>query len=512
MQDTDKGTRGTMHFSHRLSGQMVTLQRSINEEFITVNGINKQTISRLLNGLLGGLIVMASAATANPVSDAGLSDEAVERAVLLRDSAVEGTRAYEWVERLTTEVGPRLGGSEGEARARSWATQTLEALGFSNVHVDPFTIDGWLRGEERAAVIAPFPQPLAITALGKSIATPAEGVEAEVVMFENLAALRRADPATVKGKIVYTGHAMQATQDGSSYGHSGRLRREGPSEAARKGAIAIMIRSIGTDSHRMPHTGATGYDEDVTPIPAVALSNPDADQLERIASRGLAIRVALTITPRALGEVRSGNVIADIPGRESPEQIVIIGGHLDSWDLATGAIDDGAGVAITLEAARLILASGWQPRRTIRLVLWGSEELGLLGGRHYAEQHKAHLRQHVIGTESDFGAGKIWQMTHSVNDAAKPIVDLIGQLVAPLGVAPGADNVRNAGPDLTPMIQAGMPGFRFVQDGMDYFDLHHTPDDTLDKIDPANLDQNVAAFVVFTWLAAESEVTDWGWQ
>ncbi len=492
--------------------QMVTLPLLIHKEFFTLDMIKKQVISVLFNGLIGGLVLTAASVTASPASDAGLSEEAVERAVLLRDSALEGTRAYEWVERLTTEVGPRLGGTEGEARARLWAMETLEGLGFSNVHIDPFTIDGWLRGEERAEVIAPFPQPLAITALGRSVATPSQGIEAEVVVFEDLAALRRADPALVKGKIVYAGHAMQATQDGSSYGHSGRLRWQGPSEAARKGAVAIMIRSIGTDSHRMPHTGGTGYDDDVTPIPAVALSNPDADQLERIALRGLPIRIALTVTPRALGQVRSGNVIADIPGRENPEEIVIIGGHLDSWDLATGAIDDGAGVGITLETARLIMASGWQPRRTVRLILWGSEELGLLGGRHYAEQHKNQLRRHVIATESDFGAGRIWQMTHSVNDAAKPLVELIGELVAPLGVAPGADDVRHSGPDLTPMIEAGMPGFRFTQDGSDYFDLHHTPDDTLDKIDPSNLDQNVAAYLVFTWLAAESEISDWGWQ
>lgn len=476
----------------------------------------QRPVRRACGILFAGLTVVLSltvgAATADVAPATGLTDEAVERAIALRDTATEGTRAYEWVERLTTEVGPRLGGTEGEARARSWAKNTLETLGFSNVHIDPFTIDGWLRGEEQAEILAPYPQPLSITALGKSVATPAQGLEGEVIFFENLTDLKRADPAAVKGKIVYAGHAMQATQDGSSYGHSGRLRREGPSVAARKGAVAIMIRSIGTDSHRMPHTGATSYDDDVMPIPAVALSNPDADQLERIALRGQPVRVALKVTPRALGEVSSGNVIAEIPGREHPEQIVIIGGHLDSWDLATGAIDDGAGVGITLEAARLILASGWQPRRTIRLILWGSEELGLLGGRHYVAQHNAQLRQHVAGTESDFGAGRVWKMTSSVNDAAKPLVDLIGQLVAPLGVAPGENDVRNAGPDLIPMIQAGMPGFRFMQDGSDYFDLHHTPDDTLDKIEPSTLDQNVAAFVVFTWLAAESELSDWGWQ
>jgi len=191
---------------------------------------------------------------------------------------------------------------------------------------------------------------------------------------------------------------------------------------------------------------------------------------------------------------------------------VVIGGHLDSWDLGTGAIDDGAGVAITLEAARMILASGLRPRRTIRLILWGAEEVGLLGGKAYVERHQNSLAKHVIGTESDFGAGRIWKITSRVNDEALPLVNLIARLVEPLGIAPGSNTVASSGPDLTPMIERGMPGFRFVQDGRDYFDLHHTPDDTLDKVSAENLDQSVAAYVVFTWLSANSDLNDWGWQ
>jgi len=212
------------------------------------------------------------------------------------------------------------------------------------------------------------------------------------------------------------------------------------------------------------------------------------------------------MSPQASTEAPSGNVIAEIVGRERPEEIVIIGGHLDSWDLGTGAIDDGAGVAITTAAAKMILDSGKRPRRTIRLILWGAEEVGLLGGYQYLEAHREQLAQHIIGTESDFGAERIWQLTAQVSPAGQAVVDIMSELLAPLGVARGSMDKSGAGPDLIPMVEAGLPSLRLVQNGMDYFDLHHTHNDTLDKIDPAALDQNVAAYVVFTWLAADSTV------
>lgn len=456
-------------------------------------------------------ITLSPTAFANPYAEAGVDESSVAHATMLRDRALAGSRAFDWVESLTTEVGPRLAGTEAEARGREWAVATLTEMGFANVRVEPFTIEGWERGREQAAVVSPFPQALSITALGGSVATPERGLEADVVAFENLAALERAEPGSLSGKIAYVGHAMRATQDGSHYGYFGRLRREGASIAASKGAVGLLIRSIGTDSHRMPHTGSMRYRDDVPRIPAGALSNPDADQIERMMARDVTVRVAMTLTPTFTGTVESGNVIAEIPGRDAPDEYVVIGGHLDSWDLGTGAIDDGAGIAITLETARQILAAGKTPRRTIRLIFWGAEEVGLLGGFAYREQHQDSLRQHVAGTESDFGARKIWRITSQVADDARPLVDLIAELVEPLGIAQAGRDVAGSGPDLTPMVRAGMPSFRFVQDGLDYFDLHHTHDDTLDKIDAADLDQNVAAFTVFTWLAADSSVNDWGW-
>ena len=462
---------------------------------------------RLCTVILAFLCVPTGWAT----TDTSYSQADVETAILLRDDAMSGTRAWNIVESLTTEVGPRLAGSEAEARARDWAVENLTRYGFENVRVEPFMIEGWRRGAETAEVVSPFPQKLAITSLGNSVATPANGVEAEVVLFESLAALRAAPDDSLKGKIAYVGHAMKRTQDGSSYGHFVQLRSAGAVEAGRRGAIATLIRSIGTDSHRMPHTGNMSYSSDVTPIPIAALSNPDADQLERMAQRGQSIRVKLTLTPSYTGVVESGNVVAELPGSDLADELVVIGGHLDSWDLGTGAIDDGAGVAITMEVLRRIKEAGLKPRRTIRLVLWGSEEVGLLGGYAYADKHKDTLRNHVIGTESDFGAGRIWKITRNINEQAKPVADKIAELVEPLGIAPGSNSARSSGPDLSPMNAQGFPGFRFVQDGSDYFDLHHTPDDTLDKIDPAAMDQNVAAYLVFVWMAANSNVSDWGW-
>ncbi|WP_439107694.1 M20/M25/M40 family metallo-hydrolase [Congregibacter sp.] len=436
----------------------------------------------------------------------GLSAGSIEHAISLRDTAMQGSMAYDIVESLTTEVGPRLAGTEAEARARDWAVAKLSALGFENVRVEPFTIPGWERGTESAELLAPYPQPLSLTTLGGSVATPDAGIEADVVFFPTLTDLEAAAAGSLNGKIAFVSHAMQKTQNGSSYGFHGRLRRSGASIAASKGAIAILIRSIGTDSHRMPHTGSMRYDPEVKKIPAAALSNPDADQLERIHARGKTMRVSLNVQPTFTGESTTGNVIVDIRGTEAPEEVVIIGGHLDSWDLGTGAIDDGAGVAIATAAAKLILDNGRRPKRSIRLILWGAEEVGLLGGFAYLERHKKDLENQIIGTESDFGAGKIWQLNSQVSEEAQPLVNKMAELLAPIGIAPGSSDSPGAGPDLTPLVRAGMPSLRLNQDGNDYFDLHHTADDTLDKINPHDLDQNVAAFAVFAWLAADTDL------
>lgn len=422
--------------------------------------------------------------------------------------AMAGSNAMAIVTSLTTEVGPRLAGSEAEARARVWAVKTLTEKGFANVRSEPFEMDAWERHEEGAEVLAPYPQPLSVTALGGSVPTEKNGLSAQVAVFETVEDLKRAPEDSLTGRIAYVGHAMQRTQDGSSYGYFNEARTDGPSIAAGKGAVGYLIRSVGTDSHRFPHTGSLRYREDMPRIPALALSNPDADQIERIAADGKTLSVRLMVDSSEVPAAQSGNVLAEVVGREVPQEIVVIGAHLDSWDLGTGAVDDGAGVGITMAALELIKDAGLAPRRTIRLVLWGAEEVGLLGANAYRDRHKEELAQHVIGSESDFGGGRVWKVTaDSQSEAGDRLFAEVARLLAPIGVAPGSDDQPGGGPDLYPLIAAGVPTSRLHQDGRDYFDLHHTADDTVDKLDAASLDQNVAAFAVFAWLVADSDVT-----
>ena len=459
------------------------------------------TCQRIAHALV--LYFTASASIADP-----LSRESLAHAEMLRARAMVGSNAMAIVTALTTEVGPRLAGSQAEARARVWAIKTLTEKGFANVRNEPFEMNAWERHEEGAEILTPYPQPLAVTALGGSVPTEEDGLSAEVELFETLEDLERVPAGSLSDRIAYVGHAMQRTQDGSSYGYFNKARTSGPSIAADKGAVGYLIRSVGTDSRRFPHTGSLRYQQGVPRIPALALSNPDADQLERIAEEGKTLSVRIKVDSSEVPAAQSGNVIAEVVGREAPEEVVVIGAHLDSWDLGTGAIDDGAGVGITMAALELIKDAGLAPRRTIRLVLWGAEEVGLLGANAYRDRYEATLGQHVIGSESDFGGGRVWKVTaDSHTDAGDALFAEIARLLAPIGIAPGSDDQPGGGPDLYPLIAAGVPTLRLHQDGRDYFDLHHTADDTVDKLDAASLDQNVAAFAVFAWLAADSEVS-----
>jgi carboxypeptidase Q len=410
--------------------------------------------------------------------------------------------AWDIVEGLTTEVGPRQAGTEAEARARAWAVRKLKALGFANVRSETYMMPTWVRGDERADIIAPFPHKLAIAALGNSGATPDVGMTGEVVMFKTFDAFKAAPDAEVKGKIVYVGHAMTPTQDGSSYGQFGNVRRQGPNIAAKKGAAAFIIRSIGTDKHRNPHTGGTAWEAGVTPIPSAAVSNLDANQIERIAARAKTpIRMKLLLTPKFLGMQESGNVIAEVPGTDRAAGLVVVGGHLDSWDLGTGAVDDGAGLAITTAAAKNILDRGKKPRRTIRIVWWGAEEVGIFGARAYFEAHKD--EQHALAAESDFGADRVWKVEFKLPATAKPLAERITLALAPLGIAAGTADAAG-GADTGPLVAAGVATIDLSQDGTRYFDLHHTPDDMVDMIDPVQIQQNVDAWTILLAQVADA--------
>lgn len=418
-------------------------------------------------------------------------------------SARNGRHGYEITRSLTTEVGARLAGTPAEARARDWALSKFREIGLKNVRVEPFNIQGWERGVETARILSPYPQDLIITALGGSVATPPDGIIAPVVYFESFEALQSAPETGLDGKIVFISGHMEKAPDGAGYGPANKKRRSGASEAGKRGASAVIIRSVGTDSHRFPHTGQMRYADGVTPIPIGALSAPDADQLERILQAGADIEMKLTLTPRVTGQKISGNIIGEIIGTDKADEIVLISAHLDSWDLGTGAIDDGAGIGISAGAAQVILQANLKPKRTIRVVAFGAEEVGLLGALAYASKHKDSLSQHVLATESDFGAGKPYEVHQGVASGH----DLIETMAKALGLPYKPERTTNGGPDIGPLHERGVPVMRFQQNGIDYFDLHHTPDDTFDKINAEDMAENVAAFATMAWIAANTDIT-----
>lgn len=454
-----------------------------------------------MNKLLTTLVVAATLTAAATAQD--IKPETAKNAAMLRDAALKSDLAYDILESITTEVGPRLAGSPGDFRAQDWAVAKFNELGFDKVYKEPVKIPYWKRIHERAEVIAPFPQPLYITALGGSVSTPEDGLQADVIQFETVEDLINAPEGIAKGKIVFISGRMMRHRTGKGYGMANGKRGRGPDEAAKKGALGLVIRSVGTDSHRNPHTGGTRYSGDVPKIPAGALSGPDADQLERILKRGKPVILKMDIKTQDMGEVTTYSVIGEITGREAPDEIVAIGGHLDSWDLGTGAIDDGAGVAITMATAAFIRDNlKERPRRTIRVVLFAAEEIGLYGGKQYAVAHQADLKNHIIGSESDFGAGKVWALSSKVSTNSVHVVDAMMALMAPLNVV-RSPNPANGGPDFGPMVRRGMPSIGLMQDGTKYFDLHHTPDDTFDKVSKEEMSQNMAAWAIFTYVAAE---------
>ncbi len=421
-------------------------------------------------------------------------------ALRLRDEALSDTLAYEITEGIGTEIGPRLAGTEAEARARTWAVAKLTALGFPEVRVEPFTVPLWVRGAEQAEIVTPFPQPLIITALGNSGATLPEGLTAEVFACANVATLEAATVDQIRGKIVFVSHGMVPTRDGSGYGQNRAVRGHAPTLASLKGAAAILIRSLGTNPHRHPHTGIQSFKDGAQPIPAAALSIADAEQLQRILQRGQPVRVHLVLTPRDLGTGPSGNVIAEIPGTDPAAGVVLVAGHLDSWDLSTGSVDNAAGCAIVASAALRVAQAG-PHRRTIRVVWFGSEEIGLLGGFEYIRVHGA--EKHAMIAESDMGADRIWRFDSKSPASAQPAIQRIATALASLGIEPGPTDDAS-GSDIGPLSERGVSTIELCQDATRYFDLHHTADDTLDKVDLKQLQQNVAAWTAMLAILANA--------
>jgi Zn-dependent M28 family amino/carboxypeptidase len=409
--------------------------------------------------------------------------------------------AWDFVEGITTEVGPRQAGTEAEARGRAWAMAWLKKNGFANVADEPVTMDTWVPGDiARARVTAPFAQDLVVLPLGNSAATPAGGIEAEVVFFPTVDDLRAAPDGSLAGKIAYISHQMRPAQDGSHYGFAGPARWVGPGIAASKGAVGAVIKSVGTDHHRNPHTGGTSFPEGVAAIPAGALSLPDAENLERMFERadGRPITLKLEMNPRQIGQTTSGNVVGEIVGRNPALPPVLLACHIDSWWNAPGAFDDGAGCAI-ISAAALRVKEAGAPLRTIRVLMAGAEETGLWGSKAYSE---AHLDEAIaVGLESDFGADRIWRFDSNFRESNPDLHKRIAAAVARFGVSSGREPATG-GADLNIVRDQKGALIDLQQDGTRYFDLHHTPDDTLDKIDKAQLRQNVAVWTMVVGILA----------
>ena len=399
----------------------------------------------------------------------------------LRERGLSDDTAWRLVESLTTEVGPRAAGSPGDAAAVAWAMREMQRLGFANVHTMDVTVPHWVRGDAQFAVVSPWPQPMPVLALGGSVGTGAEGIEAEAVMVRDVAALNALPAGAVKDRIVFFTNRMERTQDGSGYGKAVAVRATGPAVAGSLGALGVVIRSVSTSDVRFPHTGATRYRDDAPRIPAFAISNPDADALERQFASGKPVRLRLWSTSRELPAARSANVIGEIPGSDRAAEIVLLGAHLDSWDIGTGATDNASGSIAVLEAARLLGAlksSGIRPRRTIRFALFSGEEQGLFGSQYYVMRHAQEMPVHQAVLVLDNGTGRITGLPLQGRDE---LHDLWNTMLKPLA-ALGPFAVRSGskgGTDHLPFLEARVPAFNYDQLSRGYDYTHHSQIDVL---------------------------------
>jgi carboxypeptidase Q len=459
--------------------------------------MTKQTLP-IFAVILLGLCAAANAAEKSPA----FSRADLGAAETLRTRALADATAYQLIESLTTEVGPRPAGSPGDKAAVAWGLREMNRLGFANVHTVDAVVPHWVRGEAEFSVLAPWPQNMPTLALGGSVGTGSEGLEADAVMVKDLVALAALPAGAVKDRIVFFSNRMERTRDGSGYGTAVAVRVTGPSAAGKLGAVGVVIRSISTSSNRLPHTGAMRYAADAPRIPALAISNPDADALERQFGSGKPVRFRIKCSARELPSMQSANVVGDIQGTDLANEIVILGAHLDSWDPGVGAIDDGAGVGIMMNVATLIKDLGVKPRRTIRVVLFANEEFGTTGSKAYLESLGAEADKHVLGLEADFGAGPVWRLASRVESSNLPAVDAIFRALAPLKLVRG-NNEGAGGADLEGLAKLGMPILEPTLDGTLYFDVHHTANDTMAQVDSQALRQSVAAYGMAAWLAAQ---------
>jgi carboxypeptidase Q len=435
----------------------------------------------------------------DPYGDADLA-----HAVRLREAALTHGGALALVRSLTGEVGARPAGSPADARAVAWAQAQCRALGLQQVRAEPLKLQVWQRGPAQATLVAPERIELVMAALGNSVGTPDAGIEAEIAWYDSFDALKSDTSDRARGRIVFVDQRTERSRDGAGYGRAAPARFGSAVEAGRRGALAVVIRSIGTDQQRIAHTGAMRYDDEAARIPAVAISVPDADRLAALQAQG-PLRLKLQVANRLSVAAESHNVIAEVPGSDLADQVVLIGAHLDSWDLGEGAADNAAGVAIVCSAAGLIARAGLVPRRTIRVVLFANEENGFDGALAYGQRY-ASQRHQLVG-ESDFGAGAVYALRSRVDAASRPAFEAMAGVLAPLGI-PLLGNDGMPGPDAAVLMRRHRwPALQLSQDGSSYFDVHHSLHDSFDRLDTRALPQNVAAWAVVAWLAAQAPMT-----
>jgi carboxypeptidase Q len=441
------------------------------------------------------LVTLLSLTALTPTAqDAAWLEPYRDPAAKLIAESLSGRFAWERLALLGDTFGHRLSGSDALASAIAWAVAEMKKDGLENVRAEPVKVPHWVRGLESLEITAPHRSALTMLGLGNSVGTPADGVEAEVLVVRSFADLDAAG-ASVRGRIVLFNVPF------TTYGETVQYRSNGPSRAAALGAVGMLIRSVGPPGLRTPHTGALRYAEGVPQIPSAAVATEDADRLQRMQNRGTKVRVRLKMEARFLPDADSANVVAEIRGREKPDEIVVVGGHFDSWDVGTGSTDDGGGCVVTWEALRLLKKLNLRPRRTVRVVLFTNEENGLAGGRAYLERHRGALPHHVMMLESDGGVFRPTGFGFTGSGAARTTVEQIAALLR--GIQADRIGSSGGGADIGPAVDAGqIPAMSLEVEG-NYFLIHHTPADTVDKIDPVDMAKASAAIAVMAYVIAD---------
>jgi carboxypeptidase Q len=443
------------------------------------------TIAGVMGTLVGGTV---------PVAQSSWIEAYRDPAARLIGEALSDRFAWERLALLGDTFGHRLSGSDALEDTIRWAAEEMKKDGLENVRLEPVKVPHWVRGQESAEIVAPRRHAMVMLGLGNSIGTPPAGVEAEVLVVRTFQELTAAGDR-VKGRIVLFNAPF------TNYGETVQYRAAGPSRAAALGAVAVLVRSVGPAGLRTPHTGALRYAEGLPQIPAAGISAEDADKLQRMQDRGTVVRVRLKMGAKLLPDADSANVVGEIRGREFPDEIVVVGGHIDSWDVGTGSTDDGAGCVATWEALRLMKKLGLRPRRTVRVVLFTNEENGLAGGNAYLERYKAQLPNHVLMLESDGGVFRPTGVGFTGSNAARRTIMEIATLLR--GIQADRVGASGGGADIGPSVQAGgIPSMSLEVDG-DYFLIHHTPADTIDKIDPMDMSRASATIAVMAYVIAD---------